>query len=196
MCRFAPARVAVLIATLLAIAVAGRGQAPESAASMPRARAVSTRAAEMLSAAVPKYAANPVAAPAPAAAIPRVAPPEKPANQIVHLPGVIVRERRPPAREEILSDAELAKIGMNRYIGPYDGLDRGVLNLFTVKSLWKKIPVLGRYELLGFETNEERGLRLYKAAKQQEEFENLYGLLSIGKEEAAASGAGRTKKKK
>jgi hypothetical protein len=186
----------ISIATVLGLsfgAAVAQDSAPADGAQ--RERPVTPRVAAMLAAAVPKFAAATPDTTSPAAEMPRVAPPQQPANQIVRLPSVVVRERRPPVREEILSDAELAKIGMNRYIGPYDGLDRGVLNLFTIKALWNKIPVLGRYDLMGFQTNEERGLRLYKEAKQKEEFENLSNLLSIGSEPDTGPALKRPRKK-
>ena len=106
---------------------------------------------------------------------------------IVHLPAMIVRDRRLPKESEVMSKAEKARRGMELYIGPENGLDRGVLNLFTFKSLWQRLPFFGRFPLLGFETNEQRGLRLYQEAELREELESLKLLTTVGQRADAAA---------
>jgi hypothetical protein len=164
----------------LAIAMAIGGSTAAAAEEEPgSARAITPHTAEMLASAARRAQAKAAAGSTAAPTIPRVET-DRPANDIVRLPSYIVRERpmKLPEREEVMSEPDLARIGTNRYIGLEDGLDRGFLNRFTIKSVWNKIPVLGKYPLLGFETNEERGLRLYREAKQREELESLMGLLS------------------
>jgi hypothetical protein len=56
------------------------------------------------------------------------------------LPALIVRDAKVPSPEQILTYEGRAKIAMDEYLG--DGLDRGVLNRFTLKQLWMKIPIL------------------------------------------------------
>jgi hypothetical protein len=156
----------------LAVRTLAQESAPAPPAGSSHASEMIVRAARQLTAkSQPPTSASPT--------IPRVEA-DRPANDIVRLPSYIVRERpmKLPEREEVMSEPDLARIGMNRYIGLEDGFDRGFLNRFTIKSVWNKIPVLGKYPLLGFETNEERGLRLYREAKKKEELESLMGLLS------------------
>ncbi|MEO7347413.1 MAG: hypothetical protein ABIZ49_10375 [Opitutaceae bacterium] len=160
------------------------------ATATTRPRAVSPRVAEMLAQAGARQAS---VTPAGSEALqPRAIPrldDDRPANEIVRLPNYIVRERRLPKSIEVMSNAELARIGMEKYLGPENSLDR-VLNLFTVAGLWKKIPVLGRFPLMGFATNEERGLALQRAAMAAERWEDLAGLMSPGlKNEAPPTAA-------
>jgi len=104
---------------------------------------------------------------------------------------MIVRDRKLPDKSEVLTKQEMTRQGMDTYIGPENGLDRGFLNLFTVADLWHHLPILGHYELAGFETNEERGLRLYKEAKRREEMEELSGLTALGQKADSASPAAK-----
>ena len=58
------------------------------------------------------------------------------------MPAFIVRDSKVPNAEQILTYEGRAKIAMDKYLGPSDGLDRGMLNRFTLKQLWMKIPIL------------------------------------------------------
>jgi hypothetical protein len=135
----------------------------------------------MISAGLPKYGElkSPDAPVVPAGAAPTA--PESSSATIVHLPAVIVHDRKLPDKSEVLTKHEMARQGMDTYIGPENGIDRGFLNLFTVAELWHHLPILGRYKFEGFETNEERGLRLYQEARLREEMEELSGLTSLGR---------------
>ncbi len=146
----------------------------------------------MIAAGLPKY--TPVGT---TAATDKLTPPEGSTEpdavaskaSIVHLPAMIVRDRRLPKASEVMTNAEKARLGMELYIGPENGLDRGVLNLFTVKSLWQRLPFFGRFPLLGFETNEQRGLRLYQEVELREELESLDLLSTVGQKADAAANA-------
>jgi len=75
----------------------------------------------------------------------------------------VVHASRLLTEDEVLTDKGMAELAMNRYLGPADGIDRGLLNVFTLPGLWKKIPVLGRIPCpLPGMTNETRAMRLYK----------------------------------
>ncbi len=165
------------IVSIACVATRGGQAATDARADAPAPRAVSAHTAELLTIATRRLEAKQTPATSAPVAPSRIAT-DRPANEIVRLPNYIVREPKLPQREDVLVDAELAQIGMNRYIGLVDGLDRGWLNRFTIKSVWNKIPVLGKFPLLGFETNEERGLRLYREEKMKEEWEGLTSLLS------------------
>lgn len=160
----------------------------EAAAPAPPPRKTSPRVSALLSAATPRY--DPAAAAREAEEARRRLELQRvtPANEIVRLAPYIVREPKLPKPEEVMSPRALETLAMQRYLGNEDGLDRGVLNLFTVKSLWKKLPVLGRYPLLGFATNEERAIAIYRAEKQAEEMETMRSLLSPALQPNAAPG--------
>jgi hypothetical protein len=142
----------------------------------------------MISAGLPKYGElkTPEAPAAPAETVPRVA--ETSSATIVRLPAVIVRDRKLPDKSEVMTKQEMTRQGMETYIGPETGLDRGFLNLFTLADLWHHLPLVGRYELVGFETNEERGLRLYQEARRREELEELNHLSTMGQKADSAAG--------
>lgn len=63
---------------------------------------------------------------------------------IALLPAFIVRDTKIPNEDQILTSGAKAKVAMNKYLGPSDGLDRGVLNRYTLRQLWEKIPILPR----------------------------------------------------
>jgi hypothetical protein len=182
-----PRRFLVLASAALLLAPASRllalaedpaplltNRAPAKAAP----RLASPRVTSLLSAATPKFTPEKPEKPTEMASAARVRVEDVPANGIVRLPPYIVRDRRPPKPEEVMVPRDIEKLAMQRYLGEEDGIDRGVLNLFTVKSLWKKIPVLGRYPLEGFATNEERAMEIYRAEKKKEEAEKYRGLMS------------------
>jgi hypothetical protein len=54
-----------------------------------------------------------------------------------------------PDEDQILTFKGKAEIAMDRYLGPSDGLDRGVLNRYSLAQLWKKIPILGALDFVG-----------------------------------------------
>jgi len=75
------------------------------------------------------------------------------------LPTMTVTETRLPTDERILTYEGKAEKVVAAYMGDSDGLDRGVLNRFTLRQLWQKIPLLGRLPFVGTPgsmTNEER----------------------------------------
>jgi hypothetical protein len=82
---------------------------------------------------------------------------------VIKLPTFVVRGSSLMTEDEVLTDKGMAELAMNRYLGPADGIDRGLLNAFTLPGLWKKIPVLGRIPCpLPGMTNETRAMWLYK----------------------------------
>jgi hypothetical protein len=175
--------------------------AGENAPSQPkRERVVSSRVAEMLNAAAPKYEPLPTAAEKPAeaaqatpAARARLSVPTEPANTIVRLPDYVVRERKPrplPKYEEVISPRELEKLAMQEFLGDERGFDRGFLNLFNLASLWKKVPVLGQIPLPGFQTNEDRAMGMYRADRNAKAWAEATGLLTPAERKAIASPTG------
>jgi len=68
---------------------------------------------------------------------------------IALLPAYIVRDAKIPDEEHILTYKGQAKIAMDKYLGPSDGLDRGLLNRYTLVQLWRKIPIIGGLPFVG-----------------------------------------------
>jgi hypothetical protein len=82
---------------------------------------------------------------------------------VTRLPTFTVRASRLLPEDEVFTNKGLAELAMNRYLGPADGIDRGLLNAVTLPGLWKKIPILGRIpSMLPGMTNEARAMQLYK----------------------------------
>ncbi len=103
-----------------------------------------------------------------------------PANGIVRLPEYVVRERKPaklPDPEEVMARQQLERIAMQRHLGDEQGLERA-LSMLTPVHLWRKIPVLGKFPLVSFETNEQRAMRMDYDAKIKARWDALSGLMS------------------
>ncbi|MEO5959992.1 MAG: hypothetical protein ABIZ49_10380 [Opitutaceae bacterium] len=79
---------------------------------------------------------------------------DRPTNEIIRLPEMIVRERKLPSLLEV-NKSELARRAMEHYLGPENGFDRGFLNLFTSAQ----IPI---FALFGSVSNEARAMALYR----------------------------------
>jgi hypothetical protein len=175
--------------------------ASEGAPPQPkRERAVSSRVAEILNAAAPKYEPPPTAGEnsvestqTTPAARSRLSDPTVPANTIVRLPDYVVRERKPkplPKYEEVISPRELEKLAMQEFLGDERGFDRGFLNLFNLASLWKSVPLLGQIPLPGFQTNEDRAMGMYRADRNAKAWTEAMGLLTPAQRKAIASPTG------
>lgn len=119
-----------------------------SESATPRRRAVSPGLASALAAAMPKY--SPPVEPPPKT--PEEEEADKPRNQIIRLPAVVVEGDRPPVftERQLYTRAELARLAARRYLSE---LDRGVLNRFT-------LPVIGQ-------SAEQRGMTQYEEEERQ-----------------------------
>lgn len=127
-----------------------------------RGRLVSPSLAAMLAASMPRYTPPTLQS----TAAPRESPvlsagAEKPKNEIVRLPSYVVRAENIPSRRDVLTKKGIEDWMMNKYMGSYDDLDRGVLNRFTIGELWAKIPILGKLPFFGAFTNEARAMAFY-----------------------------------
>jgi len=102
---------------------------------------------------------------------------------VVRMQAYVTREKKVLSDQAVLSDRGLEVFAMDNYIGAIDGLDRGVLNVVTLRGIWAKIPVLNIVDFAG-ETNEERALRLFRLdrrseiLKEQQDFDSLSRLES------------------
>ena len=107
---------------------------------------------------VPKPTPTPGKRPTPAAQ----AAPGTPADPaLVRMSPYVARERRLPPDESFLTKAGRADYAMDRYMGSAYGLNRAVLNRYTLPDLWKKIPLLGVLPFVGppgTKTNEDRSM--------------------------------------
>lgn len=122
--------------------------APAAPAAAVRRRAVSPALAASLAETMPKY--NPPAEPPPKTEEEEAA--ERPRNQIIRLPQVVVEGERPPVftERQLYSQAELARLASRRYLSE---LDRGVLNRFT-------LPLVGQ-------SAEQRAMAIYEEEERQ-----------------------------
>lgn len=144
----------------------------------------------MMAAEMPKFDPLHAGTAGPASA-PLAAPaPELPAEGIIRLPSFVVHDQKLPTELEVMTPEELTRYAMNKYLGPEDGIDRGVLNLANVRQFWNKIPVLGSFPLLGFETNEARALRLYHEDVRRQEQADLRYMSRFEKDTGRAAEAG------
>jgi hypothetical protein len=201
-----PLHLVTLLLGFSCAAAAEVGVAGAPAEPGKRERRISSRVGEMLSAAAPKFetAAGATATetkgePA-SAARDRVTPPDttKPANSIIRLPEYLVRERKPralPKLEEVMVPRELESLAMSEFLGDETGLNRA-LNMFSIASAWKKVPVLGGFVLKDFETNQDRAMRLYRADREAKAWAEAMGLLTPAERAAVASPTGSAPVKK
>jgi hypothetical protein len=107
----------------------------------------SSHISAMIAAGLPKYDPSPKAIKTATAGT----SPEERAIQattgIISLPAFVVRDAKVPNEDQILTAQGRAKIAMDKYLGPSDGLDRGLLNRYTLEQLWMKIPILRAFPI-------------------------------------------------
>jgi hypothetical protein len=99
---------------------------------------------------LPKFdpAKSEVAEAATAAAAPAPKAPSAPAG-VTLMPAYTIREAKPPQERQIITYKGWTEPLVDKYMGPSDGIDRGVLNRFTLAQLWAKIPILGKLPFIG-----------------------------------------------
>jgi hypothetical protein len=128
-------------AAILSVISAAATAAVSATAAEGDERQSSPHILEAISSGLPRFEVKdaPVNPAAPHAAPAR----QKPAvGEVTSLPAFTVRESKMQREEKFLTYKARTKILMDAYMGDSDGLDRGVLNRFTLAQLWKKIPVL------------------------------------------------------
>ena len=135
--------------------------AGETVAAEEDTRASSARISAEISAGLPKFAPKKEDAPAPEKAA-NPAAKQLPADPTISvLPTMTVREDRLPSADRVLTYAGKAEKVMAAYMGGSDGLDRGVLNRYTLKQLWQKIPFLGGLPFVGTPSSMTNAQRAY-----------------------------------
>jgi hypothetical protein len=126
-------------------------------------RSTSSHISSMIAAGLPKY--DPfTSAPGAAAGKSPDGGPIGTTPGIMSLPAFIVRDARVPNGDQILTAKGRAEIAMNKYLGPADGLDRGVLNRYTLRQLWQKIPIIGGLPFVGTPVQMSNEQRAFDAA--------------------------------
>ncbi len=145
--------IALFIATTFAVSIVRAGDNDTHLASLYMRAAIS--------AGLPRY--EPKRAPASSTASPIMAASKREGSsaEVTSMPEYTVRESKLPTTEKVLTYKGRTKILMDEYMGDSDGIDRGVLNRYTLAQLWAKIPILGKLPFIGTAFNmsvEERAL--------------------------------------
>jgi|HubBroStandDraft_1064217.scaffolds.fasta_scaffold152933_2 hypothetical protein len=65
------------------------------------------------------------------------------------MPAYTITEAKVPTARQAMTYKGWTQPLIDEYMGPSDGIDRGVLNRFTLAQLWAKIPILGRLPFIG-----------------------------------------------
>jgi hypothetical protein len=65
------------------------------------------------------------------------------------MPAFTITEAKLPSQRQMLTYRGWTQPLIDKYMGPSDGLDRGVLNRLTLAQIWKKIPILGALPFIG-----------------------------------------------
>jgi hypothetical protein len=68
---------------------------------------------------------------------------------VTAMPAFTITEAKLPSSRQIVTYKGWTSPLVDKYMGPSDGIDRGVLNKYTLAQLWTKIPVLGRLPFVG-----------------------------------------------
>jgi hypothetical protein len=165
-------------------AVASRAEesakTPPVSAEKPT-RAISPRMAEVLRATLPSYDdfLRQQNSPPPEPAKPAVPLATDPF--VTALPRYVVSEDRLPTAAQVMSRRAVEEAAMNRYLGPKDGLDRGLLNAVTIKQLWEKIPVIGKIlpSPIPSISNEQRAMQRYYEDLRLEKKNDLLELSAL-----------------
>jgi len=113
---------------------------------------------------------------------------------VVRMRPFLTLEQRLPSTEVILTEKGKADMAMDKYIGDRYGLNRGVLNRYTIAELWKKIPVLGLIPFggpPGSTSNQEIALTQYDSDQLKESLEELRQLNAISSMEKPPDVSGK-----
>ncbi len=163
----------VLFAALAATVARAQTADSAPAASPKHEHATSPKLTSTILATLPKY--DPPKASTGAST--RVGPEDKPRNGIIRLPDFVVRDRRPPDPEDLLTEKGRNAAAATRYLGPETTLDR-VLNHTTLSDLWKKIPLLGDLPFVPFQSMDrgERAMYLYGRIEEERRIKELMDL--------------------
>jgi hypothetical protein len=65
------------------------------------------------------------------------------------MPAYTITEAKLPTTRQAMTYKGWTQPLVDKYLGPSDGIDRGVLNRYTLAQLWAKIPILGKLPFIG-----------------------------------------------
>ena len=106
--------------------------------------------------------------------------PEPGGPDVVRLPRYVVHGSRPMNQDQLQEIEGKDDLAMNRYLGDFNGLDRGLLNRFTFPELWSKVPVLHYLACpLPGMTNQARAMMRYREDERVAMKEDLLDLVSL-----------------
>jgi hypothetical protein len=179
--------------TLLAFLLGGAARAQTAAPVAPAAAepVVSPRLVRLFRGAPPKYhpptASDTATAPAGLE--------DQPRNDIVRLPLFLVRETRPLAEEDLLTESGREAAMARRYLGPQGDLDR-YLNTVTLDGLWKSIPILGRIPFIAFGslTYNQRAVLFYDDVERKRRLGELMDIELLARKAGNAKSAAKPSK--
>lgn len=69
------------------------------------------------------------------------------------MPAYTITEAKLPTSRQAMTYKGWTQPLVDKYLGPSDGIDRGILNRNTLAQLWAKIPMLGKLPFIGTAVN-------------------------------------------
>jgi hypothetical protein len=70
-------------------------------------------------------------------------------SDVVAMPAFTITEAKLPTTRQTMTYTGWTQPLVDKYMGPADGIDRGILNRYTLAQLWAKIPIVGRLPFIG-----------------------------------------------
>jgi hypothetical protein len=70
-------------------------------------------------------------------------------SDVVAMPAFTITEAKLPTKRQTMTYAGWTQPLVDKYMGPSDGIDRGILNRYTLAQLWAKIPIIGGLPFVG-----------------------------------------------
>jgi hypothetical protein len=113
------------------------------------ARETSSYIRSVISAGLPKFQAKQPQASAPSKNAGTAQGPTATASDVIAMPAFTITEAKLPSSRQTMTYAGWTQPLVDKYMGPSDGIDRGILNRFTLAQLWAKIPIIGRLPFVG-----------------------------------------------
>jgi hypothetical protein len=109
--------------------------------------ATSTYMMSAIASGLPRF--DPAKSEAAAAAPTASAPKQEAPSGVTVMPAYRITEAKLPTARQAMTYKGWTAPLVDKYLGPSDGLDRGVLNRLTLAQLWAKIPILGSLPFVG-----------------------------------------------
>lgn len=70
-------------------------------------------------------------------------------SDVVALPAFTITEAKLPSARQTMTYSGWTQPLVDKYMGPADGIDRGILNKYTLAQLWAKLPIIGKLPFIG-----------------------------------------------